>query len=323
MRDLFTVEKGCWQWGIDGSNLEGMVAAQAAYPFDNGEYYRSLSGDQHASNAEAYSTASGTEVTRSGGKGITYGIMYGAQAPKIASMLGVSKEVGQKVIDAFWNNNLGLKKCKDYLEKFWESTGKKYILAFDKRKIYIRSKHSLLNAYLQSGGAIGMDIAGILWHKQCLEEGLLERGVRRTIYYHDEYQLEVPESEMEIFEFPTGFSDKSFVQTVLDDVNNSKKLKKAGKTYKTAYEMLDEYNISMQQLKDIINADAEAKSMKLEGKKLSANTYILDNGSIARSYCRASEIMVESIEKAYSEVLKFDVPISGEGLFGKTWGDAH
>lgn len=184
MRSLFRVPDGCWQLGIDGSNLEGMVAAEAAWDFDNGAYYESLSGDPHTTNAEAYSKASGQEVTRGGGKGITYGIMYGAQAPKIASMLGVTREVGQLVIDAFWDTNFGLKGRKEYLEKFWESTGKKYILGFDNRKIWIRSKHSLLNAFLQSGGAIGMDLAGIIWHKKCLEENLLEQGAKRTIYYH-------------------------------------------------------------------------------------------------------------------------------------------
>ena len=184
MRDLFTVPEGWWQIGIDGSNLEGMVAAEAAYPFDNGAYYESLSGDPHTTNAAAYTKASGREVTRGAGKAITYGIMYGAQAPKIAVMLGVDRNTGQKVIDAFWDTNFGLKGCKEYLEKFWISTGKKYILGFDNRKIYIRSQHSLLNAYLQSGGAIGMDIAGILWHERAMEEGLLDAGVARTIYYH-------------------------------------------------------------------------------------------------------------------------------------------
>lgn len=184
MRELFTVPDGFWQIGIDGSNLEGMVAAEAAWDFDQGAYYRSLSGDPHTTNALAYSKASGQTVTRSGGKGITYGIMYGAQAPKIAAMLGVSKEVGQKVIDAFWDTNYGLKGRKEYLEKFWESTGKKFILGIDNRKIWTRSRHSLLNAYLQSGGAIGMDLAGIIWHKKMLKEGLLDKGVARTIYYH-------------------------------------------------------------------------------------------------------------------------------------------
>ena len=73
MRDLFTVPDGWWQIGIDGSNLEGMVAAEAAYPFDGGAYYESLSGDQHTTNAKAYSIAASREVTRSAGKNITYG----------------------------------------------------------------------------------------------------------------------------------------------------------------------------------------------------------------------------------------------------------
>ncbi|UUW39916.1 putative DNA polymerase III [Vibrio phage VPMCC14] len=111
-------------------------------------------------------------------------IMYGAAAPKIATMLGVNKDTGQKVIEAFWNGNIGLRKRKEALEKVWEASGKKYIIAVDGRKIWTRSKHSLLNCYLQSGGAIGMDLAGILWHERALEEGLLDKGVARTIYYH-------------------------------------------------------------------------------------------------------------------------------------------
>lgn len=325
MRELFTVPEGHWQMGIDGSNLEGMVAAEAAYDFDGGAYYKSLSGDPHTTNAAAYSKASGQEVSRGGGKRITYGIMYGAQAPKIASMLGVIREVGQKVIDAFWDTNLGLKGRKEYLEKFWESTGKKYILGFDNRKIWTRSKHSLLNAFLQSGGAIGMDLAGIIWHSRALEEGLLEKGVARTIYYHDEYQLQVPESELRLKHFDTGFTDKSFVEKVLKDVEKSKKKKGKGESYKTAKEMCEEYEISMEQLTKIINAEKSAKD--LDGGKftLSGNTKVSDKGSIIRGYCRAGEMMVEAIEQAYVD-LGFRVPITGEYLMATSdegWAGAH
>ena len=78
-----------------------------------------MSGDPHTENAKAYSVAAGREVTRQEGKGITYGVLYGAQAAKVASMLGISKDQAQKVIDAFWDTNFGLKGCKEYLEKFW------------------------------------------------------------------------------------------------------------------------------------------------------------------------------------------------------------
>lgn len=76
MRDLFTVPKGYWQLGIDGSNLEGMVAAWQAYEFDNGEYLERMeSGDNHSVMAEAYSQAAGKEISRNDGKPITYGYL--------------------------------------------------------------------------------------------------------------------------------------------------------------------------------------------------------------------------------------------------------
>lgn len=128
---------------------------------------------------------------------------------------------------------------------------------------------------------------------------------------------------MELFRFPTGFDNKEFVELVLKDVNNSKKLKKAGESYKTAHEMLVEYNITMDELKNIICAEEKAKNLSIEGKVLSGNVRVMEDGSVARAYSRASEIMVKSIEDAYRKELGFTVPITGEGLFGKTWGQCH
>lgn len=325
MRELFTVPEGYWQLGIDGSNLEGFCAANAAYPFDDGAYYRGLSGDPHTTNAEAYSKASGRSVSRSEGKSITYGVLYGAQAAKVASMLGISKDQAQKVIDAFWDTNFGLKGCKEYLEKFWESTGKRYILGIDNRKIWTRSKHSLLNAYLQSMGALGMDLAGILWHERAKEEGLLDKGVARTIYYHDEYQLQCPDELIRWKRFETGFDNQEFVQKLLKDVSKSKESKAKGKPYKSAKEMIQEYGITMDQLKQVIKAQDDAEN--LEGGKfvLSGNTKVLKDGTIGRCYSRAGELMVKCIEDAY-KLLEFKVPITGEYLVASSeegWAGAH
>lgn len=322
MRELFTVPDGYWQIGIDGSNLEGFCAANAAFPFDNGAYYRGLSGDPHTENAKAYSKAAGREVSRQEGKSITYGVLYGAQAAKVASMLGISKDKAQGVIDAFWDTNYGLKGCKEWLEKFWEKTGKRYILGVDKRKIWTRSKHSLLNAYLQSMGAIGMDLAGIIWHERALKEGLLDKGVARTIYYHDEYQLQVPEELVRWKRYETGFSDKAFVEKVLKDVDKAKKNKKKGKEYKSAKTMCEEYEITMDQLKQIISAGKQAEETDGGRFILSGNTRVLDDGSIGIAYSRAGELMVEAIQDAYKE-LNFSVPITGEYLVGKNWADCH
>ncbi|WWT49240.1 DNA-directed DNA polymerase [Escherichia phage vB_EcoM-LTH01] len=185
MRELFRASEGKYQVGIDGSNLEGMIAAWGAYDFDGGAYLRIMeSGDAHSRNAEAYTKAAGKKVSRGEGKGVTYGIMYGAQAAKIASMLGITLEKAQAVIDAFWDSNIGLKGRKEALEKFWEANGKRFIYGLDGRKIYTRSKHSLLNAYQQNGGAALFDLVGILLHWQLVKKGWYDEGVRRIIYYH-------------------------------------------------------------------------------------------------------------------------------------------
>lgn len=110
--------------------------------------------------------------------------LYGAQAPKVASMLDVSREIGQKVIDALWDANPGLKGRKEALEAFWEATGRKFIYGLDGRKLYARSRHSLLNLFQQNGGALLCDLVGILMHYQLIKRGWYDLGVRRIIYYH-------------------------------------------------------------------------------------------------------------------------------------------
>lgn len=138
----------------------------------------------NCNNAKAYSSVAGKEISRNDGKPVTYGVMYGAQKDKVADMLDISPELGQRVIDALWDANPGLKGRKEDLEKFWEATGKKFIYSFDGHAIWTRSKHSLLNAYQQNGGASLCDLVGILMHHQMVKRGWYDEGVRRIIYYH-------------------------------------------------------------------------------------------------------------------------------------------
>ena len=193
MRSLWKPAPGKYQLGVDGSNLEQLIGAWGAYDFDSGAYYKIISeGDAHALNAKAYSKVVGREVSRGDGKPITYGVMYGAQKDKVADMLDVVPEVGQQVIDAFWDTNFGLKGRKEALEKFWEATGKKFIYAFDGHAIWTRSKHSLLNAYQQNGGASLCDLVGLLVHRNLMTLKIdgktwYDLGVRRIIYYHKQH----------------------------------------------------------------------------------------------------------------------------------------
>ena len=126
-------------------------------------------------------------------------------------------------------------------------------------------------------------------------------------------------------EFDTGFSDKVFVKKILSDVAESKKKKKAGDEYKTAHQMLEEYNITMDQLKTIIKAETDAENLKIKGFILAGRVKVLDNGKVGACYSRAGEMMVQCIEDAYKE-LGFRVPITGEYLVAthkEGWAGAH
>ena len=283
MRSLFTVPENHLQLGCDASNLENIVAAWWAWDKgrDNGDYYKIVSvGDPHSTNAVAYSAVAGREVSRGEGKGITYAILYGAGAPKVGTMLGVSKEVGKDAIAAFWDSNLGLKRTKEYLEKQWDSTGKKYIIGIDGRKVMARSKSSLLNLALQSTGAILMDLAGIKFKEKCVTQGIEDNGIARTIYYHDEYQIQVPEDQVRFKWFEDEEDCKQYIKA--------------------------------------FNGNPDRKFT------LAARVKEKD-GKYGAGYCKAGELLIESIEEATAE-LGAPVVITGEYMLAwesEGWAGAH
>lgn len=120
----------------------------------------------------------------------------------------------------------------------------------------------------------------------------------------------------------TPLDNGELLKTILKDVEKSKELKGKGKPYKTAKEMCEEYEISMDTLREIIKVEKEAKDFSTEKFLLSGNIRIEEDGRICKAYCRAGELMVKSIEEAY-QTLGFKVPITGEYLFGRSWAECH
>lgn len=241
-RELFYAMTGTLFQTLDAANMEALLAAAVAFPYDDGALYDIASnGDGHARNAEAYTRVARKEVSRGDGKSITYGILYGAQKGKVAKMLGISLELAQQVIDAYWDTNEGLKKAKEYLEKYWKATGKKYIRAIDGRRIYTRSQHSLLNAYIQSSGAIMMNMAYCNAFDTMEEEGLLEKSPL-VLYYHDEMSNVVDKSIVDWHSFDTEDEAKAFTieGKVLSEVAHFPTSKKYWKFYSRTGEILQQ-----------------------------------------------------------------------------------
>lgn len=302
MRSLWGVPPGYFEIGIDGSNLEQLIGAWGAFEFDNGLYYDVVSnGDAHQNNAEAYTKVAGREVSRNDGKPITYGVMYGAQKDKVADMLDISPELGQRVIDALWDANPGLKGRKEDLEKFWEATGKKFIYSFDGHAIWTRSKHSLLNAYQQNGGASLCDLVGILMHHQMVKRGWYDEGVRRIIYYHDEYQLQVPDTPKykTVYTFDTIEELETFKaqQEAKLHVFDGHKYKKARK---------DEDG------NEVVDKDGNTVY----------DPILNDDGKLELIWSPVGEMVVHCFWQA-SKMMGVPFQITGEYLCGRNWGDCH
>lgn len=302
MRSLWGVPPGYFEIGIDGSNLEQLIGAWGAFEFDNGLYYDVVSnGDAHQNNAEAYTKVAGREVSRNDGKPVTYGVMYGAQKDKVADMLDISPELGQRVIDALWDANPGLKGRKEDLEKFWEATGKKFIYSFDGHAIWTRSKHSLLNAYQQNGGASLCDLVGILMHHQMVKRGWYDEGVRRIIYYHDEYQLQVPDTPKykTVYTFDTIEELETFKsqQEAKLHVFDGHKYKKARK-------------------------DEDGNEVVDKNGNTVYDPILNDDGKLELIWSPVGEMVVHCFWQA-SKMMGVPFQITGEYLCGRNWGDCH
>ena len=302
MRSLWGVPPGYFEIGIDGSNLEQLIGAWGAFEFDNGLYYDVVSnGDAHQNNAEAYTKVAGREVSRNDGKPITYGVMYGAQKDKVADMLDISPELGQRVIDALWDANPGLKGRKEDLEKFWEATGKKFIYSFDGHAIWTRSKHSLLNAYQQNGGASLCDLVGILMHHQMVKRGWYDEGVRRIIYYHDEYQLQVPDTP----KYKTVYTFDTIEELETFKAQQEAKLHVFdGHKYKKAHKDEDG--------NEVVDKDGNTVY----------DPILNDDGKLELIWSPVGEMVVHCFWQA-SKMMGVPFQITGEYLCGRNWGDCH
>jgi hypothetical protein len=198
MRSLFCAKDGNVLVGYDASGLEARVEAHFTYKYDNGAYAKEiLEGDVHTTNAKVFfgedipldEDGKAVKEYRNPAKSGKYALTYGAQPARLAETLGIPVAKAEEVYENFWEANMSLRALKDNLERFWEGTGKKYILTIDKSKVYTRAKHSLVNALFQSTGAKIMDLAGCILAKWIEERGI---PAKRVIYYHDEYAWECP-----------------------------------------------------------------------------------------------------------------------------------
>ena len=198
-RALFTVSKPQhWLLGFDASGLElRCLAGYLAY-YDEGAYAHAVcegnkedGTDTHTVQAKILGCDRDTEKTW------FYGFIYGAQDPKLGSILGGTRQQGKESRLRIQSKVPGLGKL---VTKVHEASDRGYLTGIDGRKIKVRSKHASLNSLLQGCGAAIMKRFLVILKARLTNAGY----VSGTDYWivlniHDEIQVETKNKAMAEF----------------------------------------------------------------------------------------------------------------------------
>ena len=187
MRALWIVESDEW---LVGTDAEGIQLRIFAHLINDPEFTRSVTygnkddgTDPHTLNKVALQPYC---KTRDDAKTFIYAFLLGAGNGKIAEILGVPLDDGNRAREAFIERYPGLAKLKQ--ERIPEDAKRGYFEGFDGRLVPCDSEHLMLAGYLQNGEACIMKHANVLWRQQ-LDE--LEIKARQVNFIHDEWQTAV------------------------------------------------------------------------------------------------------------------------------------
>jgi DNA polymerase-1 len=180
-RSLFRASEDMSLVGVDASGLELRCLAHYLSKWDDGLYIKTiLEGDIHTANQKH----AGLD-TRDQAKTFIYALIYGAGPHKIGAIVNGGAKEGKQLMSRFMRKMPAIKCLRESISSSLEK--RPHLYGLDGRPIPIRSKHSALNALLQSAGAVLMKQATIVAYDAHMKNNLL---VRQVAHVHDEIQFE-------------------------------------------------------------------------------------------------------------------------------------
>jgi DNA polymerase I-like protein with 3'-5' exonuclease and polymerase domains len=183
-RSLFIAPDGFSLVGCDVASLELSLLAHFLFPYDDGNFKKSLlEGDIHSKNREALGL-----TLRSQAKTTIYAFIYGAGNQKLGQIIKGSIKEGKELRRKLLEKIPALKKLRD--DALITFRNKKYLLGLDKRKLLVRSEHSILNLLIQSAGSLIVKQATIILHRKFKENDFANNDVNMVAHIHDELQIE-------------------------------------------------------------------------------------------------------------------------------------
>lgn len=216
MRQLFGAGKDFIFFGYDFASIEARISGHYVYEYKEGKELAKMFAAEKPNDLH---TVMGIKlgIPRSDAKSINFAILYGAQPKKIAKMLAIPVRDAKRLYNEFWEAVPALKQLKNRLTKFWEDTGKVYIMGIDGRKIFARSPHSLINFLFQSGAVIMAKYVTVKLAEKLENRGYntnpfeVKPDICSMIEYHDEQDLAVNPQFIKFKKFKTEEEAKSFV----------------------------------------------------------------------------------------------------------------
>lgn len=190
IRSIFSHREGYILLGADLSALENRLMGHYTFNIDDGKYAnRLMKEDPHTRTAEVL------RITRTQAKTVNYALSFGATYHKLKEILKCSEAEAKKAYAAWWNDKAPLLILKQKLEKAVENRNPMWIKGLDGRKVFCRSKHSLLNALIQSAGSVVNKFITCCVYKEIKKNNL---DAHFVLNYHDEIDLEVKNDEKSI-----------------------------------------------------------------------------------------------------------------------------
>ena len=185
-RSCFTAPEGSVLVGADASGLELRCLAHYLYPYDKGDYGKTIiQADIHTANQLAAGLP-----TRDDAKTFIYAFLYGAGDEKIGKIVGGNRVDGKRLKESFLKKTPAIARLVKAVTDKVSSSGS--LKGIDGRPLPCRSAHSALNLLLQSAGAVLM--------KQSLIEfvAMAKLPYKMHANIHDEVQFSCAPKDADI-----------------------------------------------------------------------------------------------------------------------------
>ena len=191
-RECWTVPDG---YKLVGCDADGLELRMLAHYMNDADYTKTVvegnkdeGTDVHTCNMRAAGL-----TDRDQAKTFIYAFLYGAGDAKIGSIVGGTREAGQKLKAKFLRNTPALKALRERVER---AAARGWLKGLDGRRIEVRSAHAALNTLLQGAGAAVMKQALVVMDREAKSAGLDYHFVGNI---HDEVQAEVAARDAEAF----------------------------------------------------------------------------------------------------------------------------